>query len=164
MAATVGRALGMLLAQVSADPIALSRRGLTRAEARAAGAAGAALTLLRARLDAAAVLAEGRPLEGRAALVARATGTDTEPGAAFLLSTSAASPRFRGTLAGLALFPALRERFDEDFFRNPRAAEPIRGAAARGGACSAEAFLEELGGAPTAAVERLDELTERALD
>lgn len=163
VAGTVSRALGGLLAQVACDPIALGRRGLTRAEARAAAAAGAALTLLRARLDAAAVLAQGAPLVGHAALVARAIGTDADPGAAFVLTTSAASARFRATEAALRLFVALRERFDEDFFRNPRAAEPIRGAAARGGAFSAEAFAEEVGADSAAAHARLDELAEQAL-
>lgn len=162
VAATVSRALGVLLAQVACDPIALRRRGLTATEAWGAAAAGGALTLLRARLDAAAVLAEGRRLEARGDLVSRACGAAAEPGAAFLLATSVASVRFRATMVGLALFDALRERFDEDFFRNPRAAEPIRGAAARGGGLAAEAFLEELGGALEAAPARLDELVEQA--
>ncbi len=163
VAETVSRSLGVLVAQVATGPLTLRKRGLTRAESRAAASVGAALTLLRARLDAAAVLAEGAPLEGRAGLVARATGTGADPGAAFLLATSAASPRFRASITGLSLYAALRERFDEDFFRNPRAAEPIRGAAARGGALSAEAFLEEVDGSLDGVVDRLSELAELAL-
>ncbi|MBO6938957.1 MAG: hypothetical protein JJ863_28575 [Deltaproteobacteria bacterium] len=163
VAETVGRALGVLVAQVATGPVALRKRGLTLTESRAAVSLGAAVALLRVRLDAAAVLAEGAPLEGRASLVARATGTGADPGAAFLLTTSAASPRFRASVAGLALYPALREHFDEDFFRNPRAAEPIRGAATRGGALSAEAFVEEVDGAQEQAIARLAELAELAL-
>ncbi|HEX2678358.1 MAG TPA: hypothetical protein VHM19_17015, partial [Polyangiales bacterium] len=64
----------------------------------------------------------------------------------------------RGKLAGLALHVALREHFDEDWFMNARAAEPLRGAATRGNAFSAEAFCAELGGSFDAASGSLLEL------
>ncbi len=43
------------------------------------------------------------------------------------------------------LFCALRERYDEDWWRNPRAAEPLRAAAERGPALAVEPLAEELG-------------------
>ena len=163
VAGTVSRALGMLLAQVVGDPIVLRRRGATGAEVSRSVRAFSALLLLRARLEAAACLAATRPRVVWPELVGRALGAAPSPESAWLLETSAASPRFRATTSSLALFVALRERFDEDFFRNPRVAEVIRGAAARGGAFSAEGFLAELGGDPTDAIGRLDEVVERGL-
>jgi hypothetical protein len=39
----------------------------------------------------------------------------------------------------------LRERFDEDWYRNPRVADVLQGAAARGPTLSVVAFTKELG-------------------
>ncbi|MAQ15520.1 MAG: hypothetical protein CMN30_12085 [Sandaracinus sp.] len=162
VAASVSRAFGALLAQVVADPIALRRRGLTRSETERAQRSAAAVILVVARLAAADVLVAGDALEARSAWVGRALGADVEPGSAVCLGSSAARPRFRGVLGGLALFAALRELHDEDWFRNPRAAEPLRGAATPGGRTSIEAVLGDLGAAPDLAFERLLEIVARA--
>lgn len=63
----------------------------------------------------------------------------------------------RARLAALALVPALRERYDADFYRNPRFADFVRGAAARGGALSAEGLVADAGG-------RLHDASQRATE
>jgi hypothetical protein len=66
--------------------------------------------------------------------------------------------QWRGQCAGLAAANALRERFDHDWYRNPRVAETLRGAAARSGELAALAWLEELGGAAEHSGTRITEL------
>jgi len=61
-------------------------------------------------------------------------------------------------LAALAVVPALRERYDEDWFRNARVADPIRDACARGNPMTAAAFCAEQGAAWDAASARAIEL------
>lgn len=51
----------------------------------------------------------------------------------------------RGVLGGFQFAFALRDRFDEDWFLNPRAEEAVRAFCYRGAGRSAEALLEELG-------------------
>lgn len=63
-----------------------------------------------------------------------------------------------GQCVGLAAAAAFRERFDVDWYRNPRVAEPLRGAAARAGELSATTWLDELGGASDASSARILEL------
>jgi len=53
----------------------------------------------------------------------------------------------RAALAAPAIAMALRERYDEDWFRNPRVAEPLRAAATRGGTLAVERWAEEVGAA-----------------
>jgi hypothetical protein len=64
----------------------------------------------------------------------------------------------RARIAGLAAHAALRERFDEDWFDNPRSAEPIRGVCMRGGTLDASRVCAELGGSLDAALPALLEL------
>jgi hypothetical protein len=54
----------------------------------------------------------------------------------------------------------LRERFDADWYRNPRVSEVLRGAAMRGTTLSLAALLDELGVAASAAIGRSIELFE----
>ena len=161
VAGSVSRAFGALLMQVATDPIALRRRGLTRSEAEGAHRVAIVVQLLVARLCAAGTL-EATTVAERARLVGRALGADTEPGSGFVLASSVWGPRFRGAVSGLALFGALRDHYDEDWFRNPRAAEALRNAAGPGGSMSIETFLGELSVAPDVAIGRLGELLERA--
>jgi hypothetical protein len=79
--------------------------------------------------------------------------------AALIGADAALAPtRAQAALAGLALVPGLRERFDEDWFRNVRVADPIRDACARGNPMSATAFCEEQGVSLDAAIGRVIEL------
>jgi len=66
--------------------------------------------------------------------------------------------QWRGQCVGFAAANALRERFDHDWYRNPRIAETLRGAAARSGELTALAWLEELGGAAEHSSARILEL------
>jgi hypothetical protein len=172
VAATVPRALGTVLAQVLTHLPALERgREVGRREAAEAVWRARATLLLEARLCAAAVvlLAEGEPseraLRGGAVELARvALRVDAEE--AFAVPAVCGAPgevaaRFRGRLAGLSAWYALRDRYDEDWYRNPRAAEALRAGAHSGGGLSAEAWVaEELGAKPDAAFRRLQELTD----
>jgi hypothetical protein len=65
---------------------------------------------------------------------------------------------FAAASAGLAAHVGLRERFDEDWYRNPRVAEVIRGACARGGTLSLTTLCDELGVTLAAVVPRAIEL------
>jgi hypothetical protein len=58
----------------------------------------------------------------------------------------------RARLAALGWSRALRERYDEDWFRNPRLGDFVRGLAARGGIVSAEEISRELGASADDAV------------
>ncbi len=167
LGATVARAFGVIVAQLIGDRVHLiRRRGMTAADADRLGRAAGALGVLTARLRAAAVTARAASrspaeLEEQAAAAAsRALGADVPIALARLavVTPAAAGPRFRATLHGLGLAWQLRERFDEDWFDNPKAAEPLRAAAARGGLLSVEDFAAELGATPELAPRRLAEL------
>jgi hypothetical protein len=158
---TVARAVGVLFAQLLADPAFLRRLdGVSTREAERAGLAAATLLVVEARLCAAATCARAEPAPQRVAAagewIRRAAAPLVLPDelAAFLaLPSAAAGARSRSRDAGVALHHALRERFDEDWWRNPRVAEALAALGARGGALSAEAALAELGVAPTALTE-----------
>jgi hypothetical protein len=148
---SVARAFGSFSVQRFANPRFLARfRGLRAAEAAQVARLSAAYLIIESRFSAAAVLARalhGPDRRARAAELAEAALTRTLPqslGALFVTRLSPGGP-FRGKIWGLAIGDSLRERFDEDWFRNPRAAEPLRGAAARAGEFSVEAFATELG-------------------
>jgi hypothetical protein len=166
---SVARALGVLLAQLLADRVFLRRvRGLAPAEVEALSRRAAALLVLDARLHAAAIVARATSGAGSSAARAetaagplgRALCAPVDPALARLVTSTPAAlgPRVRARLGGHALALGLRERHDEDWFRAPRAAEPLRAAAQRGGSLSVEAFCEELGVSPSSAADRLHEL------
>ena len=74
--------------------------------------------------------------------------------------------RYRALRGGLVLWARLRDRFDEDWYRNPRSAEAVRAGGSRGGALSVEGWLDELG-SPTRQAIELDgdeEFGDRASD
>jgi hypothetical protein len=162
--ASVARAVGALAVLRLAEPGFLRRqRGLVRKDAEQAARAAATFALFDARFAAAAVLA--RPLragEGTALAAALAVRALTQPlpealAAALVLRLSPGGP-FRAQAHAPGLVWALRERFDEDWYANPRAAEPLRGAMARAGDFSVEAFAEELGAKSEQGLRKLSEL------
>lgn len=169
-AGSAAQAIGALFEQLFADA-RLAGRVLDcgeRERARIAVACAAAC-VLEARHACAHVLsdASARADDATRELAARALRLDPA-----LVPIELALPsrqgvgeletRARAALAALAWVPALRDRYDEDFFRNPRLADFLRGAAARGGTVSAETLCAELGTAPEHAVRRVVELAERA--
>ena len=165
--ATVARAFGALFAQLLGDGVyhrrARSREGSGERLARRA----AACIVVGARVDAAAFLAHatgetsGERVEAGRELLRRALGVPVPEFVAALACALPAEPeaRLRGTMGGLAASVGLRNRFDEDWFRNPRADEPLRAAAAQGGLLSAERWCaEELRVSSGAAIDRLIEI------
>lgn len=149
-AATVARSLGEIGLCMFLLPEFLRRvRDLSRRESEDVARLSAAYVLIDARLSAAAVLARGLGGEGwteRAASLANRALTSVLPtslGAHLVTRVSPGAP-LRAKAHAWAISLSLRERFDEDWFRNPRAGEPLRGAAARAGDFSVEGFAEEL--------------------
>ena len=152
-AETVGRGLGIAFVQLLAEPAAQHRLELVAAEgARLRRYVGAVLTLAL-RASAAGVLCRGAvhdteaPTEVAASTLSQAFGVPVPPPLALLLAVgpSGAGLRMRGLAGGLAAYAGLRDNWDEDWFRNPRAGEPIRAACRRGGLLSVEGWVEELG-------------------
>ncbi|MFT3921940.1 MAG: hypothetical protein QM778_05350 [Myxococcales bacterium] len=161
---SVARALGQLGVLLFADPLFLRKvRGMSARESQIVARLATAYALLDSRLSAAAVLARGiangQDLERASAHAARAlTGTlPTGWGALLVLRVSPGGPlRAKSLAPGLAY--CLRERFDADWFLNPRAADPIRGALARAGEFAVEQWAEELGATLEQGPGRLAEL------
>ena len=166
--ATVVRAFGSLFAQLLAERVYQRRaRGLEGSAAERLARRAAASLVLGARVDAAAVLAHAladtprERVEAGRELLREALGVPVPMFVSALACALPADPasRFRGTVAGLAAAVGLRNRFDEDWFRNPRTEEPLRAAAAQGGSLSAERWCEEeLGISPGAGIDRLIEI------
>jgi hypothetical protein len=163
---SVGRAIGTLFAQLFADVDFLRReRGLDRVEAERVGRRAVAVLALEARLHHAAFIARaesrepgasrGRDwLRGRASeVLSSALGVGVPPILASLVAITPAAlgPRAAARSDGLALARGMRERFDEDWFRNPRAHEPLEAAAGRGGTVAAHELAADLGADPAAA-------------
>lgn len=163
-AATVARAVGGLAMLRFAEPTFLRKqRGLSSREAGEIARLSAAFSILDVRLAAAALLARGLrggDAQSRAqALCERALLGPVPPGIAlFLLTRLSASSAFRGKVWAPALASSLRERFDADWYKNPRAGEPLLGAMARAGDFSVEAFADELGANIAGGLRKLSEL------
>jgi len=164
--ASVARTVGALVAHLYADPLFVEREltELTAAQRRALRESALALELFELRTDAvAAAMADATSHrefadEAHAAL-RRAWRVDLPPSlAAVVADDEGAVTRLRAEALAPALAVALREQYDEDFWRNPRAAEPLHHAAARGAALTAEAWGEELGVDPDALGSRMTEL------
>lgn len=165
---SVARTVGVLFAGLHADARVLRReRGLSAREAEPIARHATLATLVSARMAAAAVVARfstsrsrGERLELAGSLASDAACVRVRPALAalLLLTPSGGGSRARSALAALSLSVALRDRFDEDWYANPRAAEPFRAACARGGALSTEAWCVELGAADALAVARVHEL------
>ncbi|MGF1468815.1 MAG: hypothetical protein ACFCGT_22030 [Sandaracinaceae bacterium] len=150
-AATTGHALGLLLAGLYAEPAYL-RGVLERDErdVRATRGAAVALLLLNARAEAAAARVAGREPRAEAAAEAlrRALLVDVPPPLAEAWARAPRAPR-HARLRALRWLPALqvalRERCDEDWYRNPRVGPLVRAAAERGETLTVEAWAAELG-------------------
>lgn len=165
-AGTVGWALGGLFAHLGSDPVFVPRGELGASEARLARETRLALELWALRTQAAAVLAHEQLASAHFADAARehlrgAWRLDVHPFIAALRCMPRgqhSDAELRANMWVAPLHVALRERYDEDYWRNPRAAEPLRAAAERGPALSVEAWAEELGAAPSSLGERYAEL------
>ncbi|MCS6799953.1 MAG: hypothetical protein NZ898_15800 [Myxococcota bacterium] len=166
--ATSARALGVAFAQLAADPVYAARMRIEAGD-RITRTAAAVLAQW-ARMTAARVAWPLPPGTRRGAAfdelyegVRRAVGDELPPALVAVLGADveAARTELRGLIAGLALAHRARDLFDEDWFRNPRAAELVARAGERGDGLSAEALLEELGAVPEAAARRLAELVLR---
>ncbi len=150
---STARALGDLGAQVFAEPRPLREEGLGRRDAEEVRRRVGLWLLLETRWCCASILAppvvagpeEQRALAAEAAR--RALGVPVPPWVATLGLLPSAAPRLRALLGALRLWGALRERWDEDWYRNPRASEALREACERGGAYSVEAWCADLGAA-----------------
>ena len=168
--ASVSAAMGGLFAQLRADSEYLRRvDGFERDAAEKAARIAALWLLLRARLHAALSLtwnAAARSSEERiqqlSAAGARAFGRPVPRGmlALTLLSEVSSEQQLAGLHWGFELHALLRERFDQDFYLNPRLSEVLRGAAARGAGLDAPGLAAELGAQSRgkAALDRLFEL------
>ncbi|MCG8557458.1 MAG: hypothetical protein MJD61_19550 [Proteobacteria bacterium] len=165
---SVARAFGSLLGQLHADAGYQARRvGLHRRAADELSLHTGVLCLARIRMAAARVLATAGPersqsarLERGTGLVSTAMGSRLPPSVvAMLLGTQQrAALELRVQLAGLALHTGLRERLDEDWYRNPRAQEPLRAACQRGATLCAERWCSEWNVTLEAGIGRVREL------
>jgi hypothetical protein len=148
-------ALGALLVQLRAEPAYLRTiEAVPPSGAEPLARLVAIAGLLLTRLTAALALAEAAParddderVQQLMAAGERALGCTLPSG---LLALAQLGSRFEGhdfdaLDQGLSLHEALREQFDEDWYKNPRVGEVIRGACARGNRLSGAAWLVELG-------------------
>lgn len=166
--ASVSAAMGGLFVQLRADAEYLRRvDGFERDAAEKAARLAALWLLLRARLAAALTLTwrgAARSKEERVqqlkAAGERAVGYELPVGmlALTLLAEDTSERQFVGLHWGFELHTLLRERFDQDFYLNPRLSEVLRGAAARGANLDAPGMAAELGAKGSQAVTRLVEL------
>lgn len=155
---SLGRGLGELLTGLYANPIFLQRaHGLSGAELEGVRDSSLAFVLFRARMLAARMgaregLEEGREQLARAFALNDLAMPDAlaEPSS---LRVDERSADFRAAIVAPSIALALRDCFDEDWFRNPRAREPIFAASARGGGLSIEAWAEELGARSMRSIE-----------
>ncbi|HET8933533.1 MAG TPA: hypothetical protein VFN67_08845 [Polyangiales bacterium] len=166
--ASVSAAMGGLFVQLRAEAEYLRRvDGFERDAAEKAARLAALWLLLRARLTAALTLTwcgAARSKEERIQQLKtageRALGYEVPVGllALTLLAEDTSQQQFLGLHWGFELHTLLRERFDHDFYLNPRLSEVLRGAAARGADLDAAGMAAELGAKGSQAVTRLFEL------
>jgi hypothetical protein len=168
LGASVAGALGGLALQLWGDRDHLARvQDMASAEAERVGRLAGTLALLQARAWTAIALTEltaadeaQTRLEAFAGALGRALCCDLPPGVAGLLGANRVHARARAqeALAGLALHVALRDRFDVDYYRNPRSAELLRSVCERGNALQIEGLCGELATSLGAAAARAMEL------
>jgi hypothetical protein len=168
MGVSVSGAIGVLFGQLRADAGYLRRidgleRDLAERVARQVGVA----VLLQSRWQAALQLAAGTPVRSEAERLAqlveaseRVFGCELPQGVVALawLARPFDARDFEAADAGLALHAGLRERFDTDWFLNPRVSDVLRGGCARGNQLDVAAFAAELRVAPAAGSKRAIEL------
>ncbi|MET0385978.1 MAG: hypothetical protein ABW321_08475 [Polyangiales bacterium] len=163
---SVSSAFGGLFLQLRADAGYLRAvDGFERDTAAPAARHAAFWLLLRSRLSAALLCAAERPARSTQAQVTqlmaaaeRALGWELPRGLAALTLLSQLAQPFEAITRGCELHAALRERYDVDYYMNPRVEEVLRGAAVRGNSLTAEGFASELGSDPARALPRLIEL------
>jgi hypothetical protein len=153
-ASGVSAAIGALFLQLRAEPGYLCRvDGLSPDVAERLARHAAIFVLLRTRLDAALSLAEREVLrsdrdrlEYLRMVAERALGCAVPSGLAALMffDSGPQGSDFEAADCGLAVHAALRERFDEDWFLNPRVGEVLRGACVRGNLLTARELCTEL--------------------
>ncbi len=159
--ASVRCALGRLAAGWFKDEGFLKHLGLDGRVRSRVALRSASLELLELRLAASASVApppfssEDERLQWAVGRVREALGFPV--GDVLAMASLPLAPlarhRWRVGRASLALQWRLRERFDEDWWRNPRVAEPIRAAMHPGGLLSVEDWIRDLGGDPLSDAE-----------
>jgi hypothetical protein len=168
LGAGVADALGVAFMQLRADPGYLHRfEGLEAPWLERASRHAGVLMLLEARTRAAFVVAQREPARDEneharqlTAALERAMCAEFPVGlgALFAYAGPPDAAAFEACQAGLAVHVGLRERFDTDWYRNPRVAEVVRGAAARGNTLEFSALLAELNVSASTGSQRLIEL------
>lgn len=160
-------ALGGLALQLWGEREQLHRlQGLSEAAAERVGRLAATHALLRARVACAlatldfTVKTDARSrLEATAEALGSALCCDVPLGLAiFGAERVPARARAVELLCGLSLHLALRERCDEDFWRNPRTTESLRILCSRGQSVTAVEACSELGASIDSAARRAEEL------
>jgi hypothetical protein len=165
--ATVARTFGALFVEMATEPDFWRRmRGVGDATAHRVATLARAIFVLETRAQAAALLVDDgasteRRREEATERLSHALGVRLDTPLATLVALTpdpdAAAARLRARVGALAAWTGLRDRFDEDWYRNPRSEEAFRAAAAPGGLLPAEAWLAELRAEPEAAFARLQE-------
>ena len=160
-AQTLARAFGELGAQIWADAHRARGDGLSSVDAARRARMHAARSVLELRLHAASVEMgfvvprtggwddRGEDLDSVAeSLVAQALGVSVPASIArlWIHTPSGGGARLRAALGGLRLWVGLREHFDRDWYRNPRAEETLRELAAPGGGSCIEDACAPLAG------------------
>jgi hypothetical protein len=151
---TVSAAFGGMFLQLRAEPDYLRRvDGLDREPSRQMARHVALWIMLRVRLAAAFAYAMEQPARSSEerisqlmAAAERALGRELPAGvvALGLITHERYGQTFEAIARGCELHAALRERYDTDFYLNPRVSEVLRGAAARGNQLDAAGFVREL--------------------
>jgi hypothetical protein len=168
LGASAAGTIGALALQLWGERAQLMRvQRLSESAAQRVGQLAGALALLRARAEVAIALAPladaGKP-EARQQALAEALGRalccDLPESIAGLLGANRVAARARAleALAGLSLHVGLRERFDADWFRNPRSEELLRGVCASGNRLTPEDVCAEVTTTLSAAAGRAVEL------
>jgi hypothetical protein len=165
---SVAGALGALGLQVWGERTHLQRvQHMAEPAAARVGRLSATFALLSARaavaLSTAPAVDPEHPQSGMEALaepLSRALCCEVPPSIAGLLGADRVLARARAleALTALALYGNLRERFDLDWFRNPRSAELLRSACERGNTLGPAELCAELGAPLSAASGRALEL------
>lgn len=182
--ATVARAHGALFVQQLGEASAWRRHGLEDSEAERVARQVAFVWLIVTRVAAVGtlvrglhdapepsglLLADAAPAptvdvdERVTELVERALGVPVPTTLARALAWNAAGAgaRLRAYVGACGLWTGLRDRHDEDWYRNPRAEETLRAAFERGGGLGVEGWQEELGVDADDALDRARELFAR---
>jgi hypothetical protein len=166
--ASAAGTLGALALQLWGERGQLARvQGLSESAAQRVGQLAGAIALLHTRALVSVALAPladaGKP-EARQQALAEALGRalccDLPESVAGLLGADRVAARAGAleALAGLALHVGLRERFDADWYRNPRSEELLRGACASGNRLTPQDVCAEVTTPLSAAATRAIEL------